>query len=206
MNGLQAVKDLARSGKNLLFFHSDASCDSGSHAKVEVSLLNIYRVTIYIDMAQKLALSDYQALAELRYQIRRFLHFSEQAARMMDLEPQQHQLMLALKGLPAGLLPTIKTLAERMQTQHHSTVELVNRLSRAGLVRRSRTGEDRRQVLLILTAKAENMLTELSMGHQAEFRTQGPALVAALERVMRPTKSASGSKSKTSSESVEQAG
>ena len=156
-------------------------------------------------MQQTLALSDYQALAELRYQIRRFIHFSEQSARKMDLEPQQHQLMLALKGLPPGLNPTVKTLAERMQIQHHSTVELVNRLSRAGLVRRSRTGEDRRQVMLTLTPKAEKMLSELSMGHQSELRTQGPALVAALERVMRPTKSARGSASKAS-EQVGEAG
>ncbi len=157
-------------------------------------------------MTQTLALSDYQALAELRYQIRRFLHFSEQAARQMDLEPQQHQLMLALKGLPAGLNPTVKTLAERMQTQHHSTVELVNRLSRAGLVRRNRAGEDRRQVLLTLTPKAEKMLSELSVGHQAELRTQGPALIVALERVMQPTKGAVGSASKSPSQSVGQAG
>lgn len=157
-------------------------------------------------MAQTLALSDYQALAELRYQIRIFLHFSEHAARKMDLEPQQHQLMLALKGLPAGLSPTVKTLAERMQIQHHSTVELVNRLSRAGLVRRNRTGEDRRQVLLTLTPKAEKMLSELSLGHQAELRTQGPALIVALERVMRPTKGAGGSASKSPSEAVGQAG
>jgi len=157
-------------------------------------------------MTQTLALSDYQALAELRYKIRRFLHFSEQAARKTDLEPQQHQLMLALKGLPSGLSPTIKTLAERMQTQHHSTVELVNRLSRAGLVRRNRTGQDRRQVLLTLTLKGEKILSELSKGHQAELRTQGPALVVALERVMRPTKGVSASASKSPSEPVEQAG
>jgi DNA-binding MarR family transcriptional regulator len=137
---------------------------------------------------ETIALSDYQALAELRYQVRRFLHFSEQAARKMGLEPRQHQLMLALKGLPAGMRPTIGTLAERLQIQHHSTVELVNRLSTGGLVRRSRTGEDRRQVLLVLTAKGEKVLRELSVGHKAELLTQGPALVAALERAMRPTK------------------
>ncbi len=80
-------------------------------------------------MEKTLALSDYQALAELRYQVRLFLHFSEEAARKAGLEPQQHQLMLAIKGLPKGMRPTIGTLAERMQIQHHSTVELVNRLS-----------------------------------------------------------------------------
>ena len=99
-------------------------------------------------MQKTLALSDYQALAELRYQVRLFLRFSEEAARKLGLEPQQHQLMLAIKGLPTGMLPTIGTLAERMQIQHHSAVELVNRLSSRGLVRRSRAGEDRRQVLL----------------------------------------------------------
>ena len=92
-----------------------------------------------------------------------------------------------------------------MQTQHHSTVELVNRLARAGLVRRSRAGDDRRQVMLALTSKGEKMLSELSMGHNDELRTQGPALVAALERVMRPTKGARGSASKAS-EPVGEAG
>jgi DNA-binding MarR family transcriptional regulator len=149
-------------------------------------------------MPQTLTLSDYQALAELRYQIRLFLHFSEQSARKKNMEPQQHQLMLALKGLPARVLPTVKTLAERMQTQHHSTVELVNRLSRGGLVRRTRAPDDRRQVLLALTPKGEKVLRELSMGHKAELRTQGPALVAALERVMRPVERAGGSASRTS--------
>lgn len=143
-------------------------------------------------MKQDLALSDYQALGELRYQIRRFLHFSEQAARAMDLEPQQHQLMLALKGLPEGMRPTIGTVAKRLQIQHHSTVELVNRLSLGGLVKRSRAGEDQREVLLLLTPKGEKVLRELSLGHQAELRTQGPALVAALERAMQPTKNARG--------------
>jgi DNA-binding MarR family transcriptional regulator len=143
-------------------------------------------------MGRTLDLSDYQALAELRHQVRLFLHFSEQAARKMGLEPQQHQLMLALKGLPMGMRPTIGTLAERLQIQHHSTVELVNRLSSGGLVRRSRAGEDRRQVFLGLTPKGEKVLRELSMGHKAELRTQGPALVAALEQAMRPAKGAHG--------------
>ena len=87
-------------------------------------------------MEKTLALSDYQALAELRYQIRLFLRFSEEAARRMGLESQQHPLRLAIKGLPPGMRPTIGTLAERMQIQHLSAVELVNRLSSGGMVRR----------------------------------------------------------------------
>jgi DNA-binding MarR family transcriptional regulator len=127
---------------------------------------------------------DYQSLAELRYQIRRFLHFSEQAAREAGLEPRQHQLILTLKGLPAETRPTIGELAERLQIQHHSTVELVNRLAKGGYVKRHRGDEDRREVLLSLTPKGEKILRDLSLHHKAELRMRGPALVAALKRAM----------------------
>jgi len=135
-------------------------------------------------METKLKLEDYQALGELRYQIRRFVHFSEQAARAAGLEPRQHQLMLALKGLPRDVRPRIGDLAERLQVQHHSAVELTNRLAAGGYVRRRRGGQDRREVLLSLTAKGENILRELSLHHKRELRLQGPALLQALKRVM----------------------
>jgi DNA-binding MarR family transcriptional regulator len=135
-------------------------------------------------MERSLTLADYESLAELRHQIRRFLRFSEQAARAAGLEPRQHQLMLSLKGLPTGTRPRIGELAKRLQIQHHSTVELVNRLAAGGYVRRHRGGEDRREVLLSLTAKGERILRELSLHHKAELRTQGPALIAALKRAM----------------------
>jgi DNA-binding MarR family transcriptional regulator len=137
-------------------------------------------------MKASLTHSDYQALAELRYQIRRFLHFSEEAARKAGLEPRQHQLMLALKGLPKDVRPRIGELAERLQIQHHSTVELVNRLANGGYVRRRREGPDRREVLLTLTAKGENVLQELSLHHKSELRKQGPALLNSMKRVMQP--------------------
>jgi DNA-binding MarR family transcriptional regulator len=134
---------------------------------------------------------DYQALADLRYQIRRFLHFSEQAARAAGLEPRQHQLMLALKGLPTGVRPRVGELAKRLQIQHHSAVELVNRLASGGFVRR-RGGQDRREVLLALAPKGEKVLRELSLHHKAELRTQGPELVAALKRAMQAGKNSEG--------------
>jgi DNA-binding MarR family transcriptional regulator len=180
------VKDLARIAKDLALRFVPVQRHSAQYIVLRY-------IRLSIRMEKTLALSDYQALAELRYQIRLFLRFSEEAARKMSLEPQQHQLMLALKGLPSGMRPTIGALAERMQIQHHSAVELVNRLSAGGLVRRNRSGEDRRQVLLGLTPKGEKVLRELSIGHQAELRSQGPALVGALERAMRPTKGARGS-------------
>ena len=129
----------------------------------------------------------YQSLAEVRYQLRRFLHFSEQAARDAGLEPQQHQLMLALKGLPRGTRPRVGELAERLQIKHHSAVELINRLASAGCVRRHRGREDRREMLLDLTPKGEKILRRLSLHHQAELRKRGPALIIALKHAMTTT-------------------
>jgi DNA-binding MarR family transcriptional regulator len=132
---------------------------------------------------------DYRSLAELRYQIRRFLHFSEQAARKADVEPRQHQFLLALKGLPDNMRPTIGVMANRLQIRPHSAVELVNRLSNAGLVKRRHDSEDGREVLLKLTSRGEAVLHELSLHHGAELQSAGPALMAALRAVLDRAKS-----------------
>jgi DNA-binding MarR family transcriptional regulator len=134
---------------------------------------------------KKLTLSDYQALAEFRYQIRRFLHFSEQAVKKAGLKRGQYQLMLAIKGIPAGVRPRIRELADRMEIRHHSAVELVNRLEAGGFVHRARAQEDRREVLLALTPKGERVLADLALHHHEELRSAGPELVAALRRIMR---------------------
>ncbi len=133
--------------------------------------------------------SDYQSLAELRYRIRRFLRFSEEAARKARIEPRQHQLLLAIKGLPPAEQPRIGVLAERLQIRHHSAVELANRLAKAGYVRRRRDQQDRREVSLGLTAKGEKLLRQLSLDHRSELRTAGPALMAALRQVLDAGKS-----------------
>lgn len=132
-----------------------------------------------------LTLSDYESLAELRFQIRHFLAKSEQAARTVGLEPRQHQLMLALKGLSKDVRPCIRELALRLHIQHHSAVELVNRLVKAGYLRRQVAGQDRRVVLLTLTARGEKVLRDLSLFHQAELRSDGPELIEALRRATR---------------------
>lgn len=137
---------------------------------------------------KRLTLADYQALAEFRYQIRKFLHFSEQAVQAAGLERGQYQLMLAIKGIPEGVRPRIRELADRMQIQHHSTVELINRLEAGGYVKRARANEDRREVLLALTAKGERMLEELALHHHEELQNAAPDLVAALRKVMREGK------------------
>lgn len=133
---------------------------------------------------KKLTVTDYQALSEFRYQIRRFLHFSDQAVELAGLERGQYQLMLAIKGLPAGMRPRIRDVANRMLIQHHSAVELVNRLEAGGYVRRERAEDDRREVLVGLTSKGERVLAELALHHHEELQDAAPALVAALRRVM----------------------
>jgi DNA-binding MarR family transcriptional regulator len=148
-----------------------------------------------------LAAEDYQALAEFRYQIRRFLHFSEQAARATGLEPQQHQLLLAVKGQPVDEEASVGALAERLQLQPHSALELVERLVERGLVERRRDPLDRRRVLVRLTPQGEAALHHLTLHHWQELRTAGPALVAALEALLRRTSSEGrGSSSEEGSE------
>jgi DNA-binding MarR family transcriptional regulator len=137
-----------------------------------------------VPLFDKITDTDYKALAEVRYQIRRFLHFSEQAARTAGLEPHQHQLLLAVRGFEK---PSIGVLAERLQIQHHSAVELVDRLVERRLVSRSRAPSDRRQVIVELTPRGEAELEKLATCHLAELRDNGPALLGALEAVIRRT-------------------
>lgn len=127
---------------------------------------------------------DFQAMAELRYQIRQFLRFSENAAHAAGIEPQQQQLLLAVKGLPARLKPTIGTLAERMQLQHHSAVGLIDRLVDRGLLVRLRATDDKRQVLIKLTRHGETCLNTLALHHLNELQSIGPRFVHALQGLL----------------------
>ncbi|HKD84505.1 MAG TPA: MarR family transcriptional regulator [Terriglobales bacterium] len=137
---------------------------------------------------QRVKLADYQALAEFRYQIRRFLYFSEAAARQAGIEPQHHQLMLAIKGKADQEQARIAYLAERLQIQHNSAVELVDRLVKKGLITRTRGEHDRREVYVQLTPRGERILDELTRHTRAELRSAGPALVSTLRKLTRPGK------------------
>lgn len=127
---------------------------------------------------------EYRALAELRYQIRKFLAFSERAARGAGIEPQQHQLLLAIKGLPESLRPTIGALAERLCVEHQTAVALVDKVVERGFARRRPSETDRRQVLVDLTEAGEELLRGLSVMHREQFRHVGPTLVRALDDIM----------------------
>ncbi len=128
---------------------------------------------------------DYATLAEWRYQLRLLLGRRESAARAAGIEPQQYLLLLQVKGLQARGMVTVGMLAERLQIRHHSAVELVDRLVERGLVARRRDDGDRRQVVVTLKAAGEAVLRRLALYSLAELRTEAPALLATLRRLVR---------------------
>lgn len=128
--------------------------------------------------------SEYRALAELRYQIRCFLNFSEAAARDAGIEPQQHQLLLVLRSLGPQTRPTVQAVAERLRIRHNSAVELVKRCVDRGLVRRATGEEDRREVSLRITPAGTRLLQRLSLAHRSELRAAAPSLASALDALL----------------------
>ncbi len=135
--------------------------------------------------SREVSAAGYRQLAEFRFRIRQFLHFSEEAARSCRIEPQQHQLLLAIKGLPEGTRPTVSALSHRLCLRHHSTVELIDRLVEQGAVSRRHNSEDRREVFIELTPHGEQLLHQLSAILWQELRVTGPALVESLLAVVR---------------------
>ncbi len=135
-------------------------------------------------LAHDISHAGFQQLAQFRYCIRQFVHFSEQAARAHGIEPQQYQLLLTIKGLPPETLPTVTVLSHRMCLRHHSTVELINRMEQRGAVVRRPSDRDRREVLIELTPQGEEILQKLALVHWQELQTSGPALSQALQAIV----------------------
>jgi DNA-binding MarR family transcriptional regulator len=131
--------------------------------------------------ARSLSDKDYAALADFRYAMRRFMAFSEAKAGEVGLTPQQHQALLAIKAAPAGMA-TIGFVAERLVLKPHSATGLIDRLEALELVTRSISPEDRRRALLALTARAEAVLSELTVAHRDEIQRLGPVLQQVLDR------------------------
>ncbi len=129
--------------------------------------------------------SLYQSLAEFRRHIREFLHYSEEAARAQGLEPQQHQFLLAVKGMPDAVPTTIGEIASRLRIRHNTAVELAKRMNARGLVARRANPHARREVLIRLTARGEKALRSLSLAHRTELKKMGPELMRALKKVLK---------------------
>ncbi len=112
--------------------------------------------------------AEFEALAQFRYQLRRFLRFSEEATRRKGVTPLQYQLMLQIKGFPGREWATVVELAERLQAKHHGVVALISRCEKAGLVVRNVSRSDMRLVEVRLTAKGEHCVEQLARLHRAE--------------------------------------
>jgi DNA-binding MarR family transcriptional regulator len=120
--------------------------------------------------AGPLSKRDFEALAQFRFGIRRYLRFSEETVRRDGLTPQQYQLLLALKGFPGRDWATVREVADRLQLRHHSVVELVNRAQAEELVERAADADDRRVVRVLLTKRGEQVLARLSALHREQLR------------------------------------
>ena len=124
-----------------------------------------------------------QTLAEFRYRLRRFLHFSEAEAASAGLTPQHHQLLLQIAGAPRGAVTSLEYLAERLVLRHNSVVELARRCEEAGLLRRSANPENYRHVVLQLSAKGWKSLRLLSEAHARELTELAPELISLLSKL-----------------------
>lgn len=122
-------------------------------------------------------------LADFRYELRLFLHFSECAAIRAGLQPQQHQLLLQVAGAPEATAVTIAYAAEHLGLKHNSTVELVDRSEREDLLSRMVHDQDKRRAVLRITPKGKRILARLSGDHARELNEMAPRLVEALQRV-----------------------
>lgn len=126
--------------------------------------------------------TEYETLATFRHSVRKFLHFSEQAARKVGLPPRQHQALLAIRGAPPGEPITVGALAGYLVSKPHTVSELVNRLEAHGLVNKHQGEQDARQVVIELTEQGQEILETLSAAHRDELRRLGPVLVRLLSR------------------------
>lgn len=119
--------------------------------------------------SKPMTVRQYRAMADFRYELRRFLRYSEQITRRHGMTPLQYQLLLQVKGYPGREHATIGQLAERLQAKHHGAVALVARCEEAGFVRKRVSNEDRRAVLVELTTKGERLLEQLARLHRNEL-------------------------------------
>jgi DNA-binding MarR family transcriptional regulator len=137
-----------------------------------------------IGRVRTLTKRDYVLLSQFRHLLRGFSRFSETAARVAGLTPQQHQALLAIRGFPGREYLTVSELAERLNAYHNSAVGLVDRLVAKRLVRRRRDLRDGRRVTVALTSKGRAALAALTLSHQEELRELGPMLKRLLTQIV----------------------
>ena len=117
----------------------------------------------------KLTKAEYEVIADFRYQLRKFVRYSEELAREAGITPLQYQLLLQTHGQPDREWATISELAERLQSKHHGVVSLVDRCVQSGLVQRAPCPNDGRQVRIHLTDKGRRILEDLVLRHREQL-------------------------------------
>ena len=126
--------------------------------------------------------NDYEALAEFRYLLRKFLRFSKDLlSTTAGLNPEQYEALLAIKAFAAPVGLTISQLSERLQVKHHSAVNIVDRLAQRKLVTRETGETDRRRRHIELTARGDKLIKELVAVHRKEIRSRSAEMIKALE-------------------------
>lgn len=128
------------------------------------------------DGARSPTAEDFERLLAFRISLRRFNRWSEDQAKAAGLTHVQHQLLVAIKGHPGRLPPTVSELADYLLLRHHSTVELIDRAETAGLVRRMADMRDARLVRVRLTTRGEQIVTELTSAHLVELHNLASVL------------------------------
>jgi DNA-binding MarR family transcriptional regulator len=151
----------------------------------EAAQIANYIVVRYTEnVAKEITTAEYRALAELRHLIRKFVRDGDTVAHAAGLEPQQYLFLLAIRGLPEGEEATIRALADRLALKHHSAVELIDRLEARGYVRRTRSRNDRRRVLVSLLPRGEKLLEQVAQHRISELRASGAAFVRAISALL----------------------
>lgn len=135
--------------------------------------------------SEALTKHDFEVLAAFRKEIRAFLYFSEEQARQQGLTPQQHQLLLAIQGMPWRSWATIGELSDFLQLKNHSVVGLVNRAEAMGLVQRQPGPHDHRITEIHLTANGQGVLASLTRAHREELLALSHEIHALLDALDR---------------------
>jgi len=134
----------------------------------------------------RLTADDYEALANFRYLLRKFLRFSKDFLKANgNLSPEQYEALLAIRAFTSIGGLTISHLSERLQVKHHSAVNIVDRLAERRLITREAVKADRRRRHVQLTAKGEELIDELAVVHRKEIRGRSAEMIKVLERLMR---------------------
>lgn len=134
-------------------------------------------------MPMRISKNDIESLAQFRYALRQFLRFSERAARQAGISPQQHQLLMTIKGMHGRTWANVAEIAERLQVSHHAAVALVTRAQNLKLVKRTQGKEDRRTVQVSLTPKGEDLIAQLAELHHQELGRLASILLKQLQNI-----------------------